>query len=236
MADTLDKLVPRVPATDATTSNLFASSRALNAGTGHIFLTSDLNHLGNITAVRPVLTHPGFRDFWVGPYASDYTLGSPGGYRNPPYPAEFDWSGPFSGYETASLYADIRVDTYGTSQLPKIVLRCWVQAPPSGTEEVGVILVAQPRRTMPEGNPLFASTIVTSTTGVDVDLYVQLRAEDLYAWAGQPSLGRTAVGTAPAGEPFGENVCTVWVGFFNTAVKNSDVAQALGITVSLESP
>lgn len=236
MADTLNKLVPRVPATDATTSNLFASSRALNAGTGHIFLTSDLNHLANITAVRPVLTHPGFRDFWVGPYGTDYTLATPGGYSNPPLPAQFDWSGPFSGYETASLYADIRVDTYGTSDLPKLVLRCWVQAPPSGTETVGVVLAAVPRRTMPEGPVLYASTLVTSTAGVDVDLSVQLRAQDLYAWSGQPSLGRTTTNTAPAGEPFGENVCTVWVGFFNTAVKNSDVAQALGITVSLESP
>jgi hypothetical protein len=236
VTDTLNKLIPRVPATNTSTSNLFASSRALNSGTGHIFLTSDLNHLANISAVRTVLTHQGFKDFWIGPYGSDYTTATPGGYSNPPLSAQFDWSGPFVGYETASLYADIRVDTYGADALPKVVLRCWVQAPPSGTETVGVVLAVVPRRVIPEGQILYTSTLVTSTVGVDVDLSVQLRAQDLYAWSGQPSLGRTTVGTAPVGEPFGESVCTVWVGFFSTAVKNSDLAQALGITVSLESP
>lgn len=236
MADTLNKLVPRVPATDATTSNLFASSRALNAGTGHIFLTSDLNHLGNITAVRPVLTHPGFRDFWVGPFGSDVFTATPGTFTTPPTPAEFNWFPPYTGLETACLWTDIRIDTYGTDSLPKLVMRCWLQAPPSGTKVVGAVLAVTPARTQPTVNDLYASTIVSSTAGVDVDLTVQLTTQNLRSWSGQPSLGYSATGGLAIGEPFGEVVCTVWVAFFNTSVKNSDVGNALGLTISLEAP
>ena len=235
MSDTLGRLIPRVPAGTASTSNLFASSRALNAGTGHVFVTSDLNHLANITAVRPVLTHPGFAAFWIGPFGSDYG-GTAGAYSNPPSPSEFDWSGFFTGSDSASLIADVRVDTYGVSELPKLTLRCWVKAPPSGTETVGVVLAVTPRRTQPTSTSRYVSTLVTNTSGVDVDLELQLRAEDLFAWAGQPTLGRVTTGAGAIGEPYGESVCTVWVGFFNTSVKNSDTADALGITVSLEAP
>jgi hypothetical protein len=31
-------------------------------------------------------------------------------------------------------------------------------------------------------------------------------------------------------------VCRAWIGFVNTSNKNSDVADALGITLSLETP
>lgn len=236
MADTLNKLVPRVPATTATTSNLFASSRALNAGTGHIFLTSDLNHLANITAVRVVLSHQGFDGFWAGPFGSDAGTATPGGYSNPPLPSQFSWLAPYTSVGVATLWTDVRVDTYGTDALPKLTLRCWVQAPPSGTETVGVVLAVTPQRTQPSSSDLYASTLVTSTAGVDVDLSVQLRAQDLRSWSGQPSLGFVATGGLVIGEPYGENVCTAWVAFFNTSVKNSDRANAFGITLSLEAP
>ena len=66
MADTLGKIVARVPAATSSTSNLFAAERAFTAGVGHIFVVSDLNHLMNITATGPVFTHQGKVGFYRG--------------------------------------------------------------------------------------------------------------------------------------------------------------------------
>lgn len=227
MSDTLGKIVQRAPAGGGSTSDLFDATRALSAGAGTIFLTSDLNHLANITATRAAVTFAGFRDFY---------LASVGGTpSNPPTPSDMGWGAPGLDPGAANFRALIRVDTYGAGELPKLVLRCWVQAPPSGTESVGAAL-AITKGDAPTVDSRWVSAVVTNTAGKDVDLELQLLAEDLLPLSQQVSVGYTATGTPAVGEPIAENIITAWVGFYNTSNKNSDTANALGITLSLEAP
>lgn len=228
MSDTLGCFVLRVPAGTSSTSNLFASTRALSAGAGHIFLTSDLNHAAMISAVRPVCTHQGFAGFYRGPLG-----GTP---SSPPNPGDVVWNAPGLDAGAANLRVPLRVDTYGADALPMLRLRCWVQAPPSGTESVGVVLAVTPRGEAPTALSLFTSTTVTNTAGEDVDLEIQLVPEVLYATTFTPSLGYVATGAQTLGEPVAETVCTAWIGFYNTANKNSDTANVYGIVLSLEAP
>lgn len=228
MSDTLGRFILRVPAATSSTSNLFASTRALSAGAGHLFVTSDLNHAANILAVRPVCTHPGFAGFYRGPNG-----GAP---SSPPTPDDVVWTAPGLDVGAANLRIPLRVDTYGASALPLLRLRCWVQAPPSGTESVGVILAVTPRYDTPTSQSLHDSAVVTNTSGEDVDLEVQLTAETIYAESLTPSLGYTSTGAQSVGEPVAEMIATAWVGFYNTSDKNSDTANAYGIVVALEAP
>lgn len=224
MADTLGKIVARVPASTSSTSNLFADERALTAGTGHIFVVSDLNHLMNISATGPTFTHQGMSGFYRGPN---------GTMSSPPLPGEVMWTPPGVDAGAFNLRVLFRVDPYDTAVLPIVRLRCWVKAPPSGTESVGVVLcVGQ----FLGDQTLFDSVEVTNTAGEDVTLEVQPRAQDLYQVSTPVTLGYLSSGVAPLAEPHVETVVQAWVGFINTSNKNSDTADALGIVVSLEIP
>lgn len=228
MSDTLGFIVPRVAAGTSSTSNLFEDARALTSGAGHLWLTSDVNHLANTSAVRPVLTHQGFPSIYRAPIG--------GVFSNPLTPQDLGWSAPGMDPGAANLRVSLRVDTVGADTLPVLVLRCWMQAPPSGTESVAVALAVTRDGAPPTDTSRFTSQIVTNTSGEDVELSLQLLAEDLLSLSRQVALGYTASGVAPVGEPIAENVCTAWIAFSNTSNKDSDVAKALGITLSLEAP
>ena len=225
MTDTLGKIIPRVPAATSSTSNLFASARALSAGAGTIFLVSDLNHLMTTTATGVVFANPGAVGFYRGPNG--------GTLSNPPRPEEIMWTPPGPDPGALNFRAQFRVDPLNPSTLPTLRLRCWVKAPPSGTESVGVFLgvgvfVAPTMR--------YTSTVVTNTSGEDVTLSLALQNTDLTPVTITPSLGYTSTGVPVIGELYAETVCRAWIGFVNTSNKNSDVADALGITLSLETP
>lgn len=224
MADTLGKILARVPAATTSTSNLFASARAMTAGFGHLAITSDLNHLMNISATGPVFTHQGKIGFYRGPI--DGTMSTP------PTPSQVVWtpSGPDPG--SLNYRVTFRVDPYAPSVLPVLRLRCWLTAPPSGTETSGVVLSVGPS---PVGGR-FTSDTTTSTTGEDMDLTLAIEATDLFPVNNPVTLGYSSTGAPEIGEPHVESSLTAWIGFINTSNKNSDVADALGIVLSLEYP
>lgn len=225
MADTLGKIIARVPAATASTSNLFADERALTSGAGHIPLVSDLNHLMNISATGPVFTHQGMTGFYRGPNGS---------MSSPPRPSEVMWTPPGVDVGAFNLRAKMRVDPYDPATLPILRLRCWVKAPPSGTESVGIVLCIG--LDGPSDETPYTSAVVTSTTGADVTLELTPRAEDLFPVNTHVSLGYASTGVAALGEPHAETVLTAWVGFINTSNKNSDVADVHGLVLALEIP
>lgn len=227
MSDTLGRLVARVPAATSSTSNLFASSRAMLAGAWHLFLASDINHLMMVSATRPVFTHQGMAGFYRGP------AGTP---SSPPTPDDVTWLPPGPDAGALNYRVPLRVDSYGASALPTLRLRCWVKAPPSGTESVGVVLCVTADGSAPTSSARYASAVVTSTTGVDVDVEIPLTVEDLRAQSQLVTLGETTSGAPVIGEPYAESTATAWIGFYNTSNKNSDTADALGIVLSLEMP
>lgn len=233
MADTLGKIVARVPAATSSTSNLFAGDRALTAGAGTIFLVSDLNHLMGISATGPVFTHQGKEGFYRGAFGGT-TYGS-GTMSSPPLPSEVTWTAPGSDPGAWSYRVTFRVDPYDPASLPIVRLRCFVVAPPSGTESVGVVMCVGPT-TIPSDELKYDSAVVTSTSGADVDLEVQPDASDLQVVQNPVTLGYTATGVPALAEPRAEMVLNVMVGFINTANKNSDTANVFGVTLSLEIP
>lgn len=225
MSDTLGKIVARVPAATTSTSNLFAADRALLAGVGHISMVSDVNHLAEITATGPVFTHQGVVGFYRGPNG--------GTLSTPPLPSEVVWNavGPDPG--ALNYRVEMRVDPYGAAQLPVLRLRCWVVAPPSGTESVGVVLCIG---TLPSDSSRYDSAIVTNTSGEDVTLEIPLQMTDLVPITRSVTLGYTSTGVPDLGEPQAERTVRAWIGFVNTSDKNSDTANAVGIVLSLEYP
>jgi len=224
MSDTLGRFILRVPAGTSSTSNLFASSRALASGTGHIFVTSDLNHAANITATGPVFTHQG-GDFFR---SSQSTLGSP------PQPGDVLWTPPIVDEGALNYRVTFRVDSYGASALPVLRLRCWMIAEPSGTNDVGVVLCVG--ASAPNSSQNYTSALTASTTGVDVDLSITLRDEDLYTVSERITLGYTASGVAVMGEPYAERLCTAWIGFANTSNSKFLPGSVRGLALSLEAP
>lgn len=227
MSDTLGRIVARVPAGTSSTSNLFASSRALLAGTGHIFVASDINHLMRISATRPVFTHQGMSAFYRGP------SGTP---SSPPTPDDVVWLPPGPDPGALNYRVPLRVDSYGAGALPVLRLRCWIKAPPSALETVGVVLCVTADGSAPTASANYASATVTNTSGVDTDVSLQLVAEDLQPVSQMVTLGATASGAPVIGEPYAESCAVAWIGFYNTSNKNSDTADVLGVVLSLEAP
>lgn len=225
MTDTLGKIVARVAAATASTSNPFSDERALTSGTGHIYVTSDLNHLMNISATGPVFTHQGMTGFYRGPNG---TLLS-----STPPPSSVMWTPPGVDAGAFNLRVQFRVDPYDPATLPIVRLRCWVQAPPSGTEAVYVVLAVGLE---PSDASAYDSVEVTNTSGEDVTLEVTPRPEDLFPVNTPVTLGYTTSGVPVIAEPHAESVVTAWIGFINTSNKNSDVANVYGVTLSLEIP
>lgn len=225
MSDTLGKILARVPAATTSTSNLFASARAMTAGLGHIAITSDLNHLMNISATGPVFTHQGMIGFYRGPNATAMS--------SPPTPSQVMWTPPGADPGALNYRITMRVDPYDPATLPTLRLHCWVKAPPSGTESVGIVLAIGRE---PSDEVRYTSAVVTNTSGEDVDLEIPLQSTDLFAANSAVSTGYTPTGSPVLAEPYAERTLTAWIGFINTSDKNSDVADALGIVLALEIP
>lgn len=224
MTDTLGKIVARVSAATASTSNPFSDERALTSGTGHIYVVSDLNHLMNTSATGPVFTHPGMTGFYRG------VNGTGVGNR----PSDVMWTPPGVDPGAFNLRVQFRVDLYDPATLPIVRLRCWMQAPPSGIETAYVVL--QVGGFEPNDDSPYASGSTTNTSGEDITVEVQPRAEDLFPINTPVTLGYTSTGIPPLAEPHAETVITAWVGFVNTSNKNSDTANVYGISLSLEIP
>lgn len=224
MTDTLGKIVNRVPAATSSTSNLFADGRALTAGAGHVFITSDLNHLMNVSATGPVFTHQGSLSFFRGPNGGTMSSPSAGGGG---------WYAPGPDAGALNYRVTMRVDPYTPSTLPVLRLRCWMNAPPSGTESSAVVLAVG---SFVNPDMRYVSAVTTNTSGEDIDLTLDIQGSDLFS-ANQPvTLGYASSGVVSLGEPYAETVLTAWICFINTSNKNSDVAAALGIVLSLEYP
>lgn len=233
MADTLGKIVARVPAATSSTSNLFAAERALTAGVGHIFVVSDLNHLMNVTATGPVFTHQGKVGFYRGVNGSTSSLAAP--MTSPPPPSEVTWTPPGPDPGSWNYRVTFRVDAIDNATLPTLRLRCWVVAPPSGTESVGVVMCIGPT-VLPSDELRYTSAVSSNTSGEDVTLELAVLPSDLQVINTPVSLGYTATGVPVIGEPRAETVLNVMIGFINTSNKNSDTANVLGVSLSLEAP
>lgn len=224
MSDTLGRYILRVPAATSSTSNLFASTRALSAGAGHIFVTSDINHAANINATGPVFTHQG-GDFFRAP------VGTP---SNPPLPTDIVWMPPIVDEGCLNFRVTFRVDTYGTTALPLLRLRCWMAAGNNASAESGVVLAVGSGPPTDTQNYDSARTILT--TGEDIDLEITLRDSDLSAVTTPVTLGYTSTGVPALGEPYAERVCTAWIGFYDIGNNKGNRASVRGIVLSLEAP
>jgi hypothetical protein len=231
MTDTLGRIVARIPAATVSSSNLFGANRALGAGTGHVFVTSDLNHLMNVTATGPVLTHQGGA-FWRG-YLGQPAVGSPTP-PTPPQPGDIVWTPTGIDLGALNYVTRFRVPLYDPATLPVLRARFWWVAPLAGGDTIGAVLcVGLPT---PNNAMRFDSTTSTSTTGGDVTLEVAFTSEDLEAVAEAVTLGATSTGAQTVGEPVSEMRMTAWLGFYCDGNKNSSIAYARGVTLSLEAP
>ena len=68
--DTLGRVIKRVASGSVSTSNRFAQLEALDALSGQVWLTSDLNHLAEEAVYRPLAAHAGFIDLQCGSLAA----------------------------------------------------------------------------------------------------------------------------------------------------------------------
>lgn len=229
-ADTVGRVIKRVAAGTASTSNQFADEHALTSGAFQLALTSDLNWLGEESTYRQLASIPGF---------TDVSRQGPTGNTTNLQPSDFDWLAPNSAaYSPAAACACLgthaihRVAT-ATTTWPRATLRARVEPPPVGADKLGYILVASPGRS---GNPNVGTFTAGTIAGgggvwVDLDVSVNLTAEMTAGVAETPSLGNGgSSGVSTIGEPVVIDACTFWCSFFSTAGK----CQVVAITLTLE--
>lgn len=230
-ADTIGRVIKRVAAGSASTSNAFDDLRALTSGAFQLWLTSDLNHLGNEAPYRPLASVPGFLDVSrQGPTGSVTSL----------TPYDFDWMSPyatpFAGgavpacacLGTHAIYRD----STRPAVWPRAVLRGRVEPPSTGADKLGYILVASPGR---DGTPYagtFASgTIAGGGSWTDLDVSIQITDAMVASVVESPAYGDGgSSGPSPIGEAVAIDACTFWCAFFSTAGK----CQVVALTLSLE--
>jgi hypothetical protein len=234
MADTIGRIIRRVAAGTASTSNEFADLRPLTSGAAQIWLTSDLNHHGDESNYRTLASIPGFNDI---------LRPGPTGRTTDLTPADFDW---FSPYATPAGGGDLAANAcLGTHAIhrtaragatwPTATLRCRIEPPANPADKLGYILVAVPGRgTLAAGAPAgcyVSGTVSGGGSWADLDVSLPLAMPTHIApQTDAPMLGRTATGVPAQGELVTVNLATFWCAFFSTSGK----CQAVAITLGLE--
>lgn len=228
-ADTVGRVIKRVSAGSVSTSNPFADLDALTSGAAQLWLTSDLNWLGEESTYRQLASIPG----WL-----DVSRPGPTGNTTNLQPSDFDWLPVSGGYSPAPACACLgthaihRVAT-ATATWPRAVLRGRVEPPASGAEKLGYILAVSPGRA---GLPFVATYSAGTIAGgggawVDLDVGVTLTNEMTAALAETPALGDGgSTGPAPIGEGVVIQAATFWCSFFSTSGK----CQVVALTLTLE--
>jgi hypothetical protein len=243
MANTIGRVIRRVAAGAASTSNQFADLRPLGSGAAQIWLTSDLNHLGDESTYRQLASVPGFGVGGVSIARNSPTAAT---IAVPSQPSDFDWFSPamytpFVEYPAASI-------CFGTHPIhrvardaatwPRLVLRCRVDTPTTSGDKMYACLVAAPGPNTGAASiteaPLFVVGSATGGAGwVDFTLTLPLTVSSLATLAVRPELGATATGVSGDSEMVVATVTTVWASFLTTEV-GGKAAQAVGITLALE--
>lgn len=230
MADTLGRLIKRVAAGTASTSNLFAPQRALGSGAVQVWLTSDLNHLGAESPYRTLASIPGFETVkQASPTA--FAEGEPAVW-------DFDWRSSQLTEEppaNACLGSHlVHRCTTGSRAWPRAVLRARVETHASPSDKLGAILVCCPGRLRaPDLGCASKGALVPGSGGAWVDLDLALPLEGTYfeSMHGAVVLGAgSATGASAPGEPVFGHVATFWCAFFST----SGAVQVTAITLGLE--
>ena len=235
MADTLGRVIKRVAAGSASTSNRFAALEALDALSGQVPLTSDINHLGDESNYRTLASVPGF---------TDLQRPSPTGINQATAPSQFDWFGRF--LPTGGTGSDPACQCLGEHVIyrlardqavwPKLVLRARCAPPTLGTDYLAACLVAVPgvngNAAVVTDRSLYAITNVAGNGGTWADLTISLQlTSDSVAWISErPLLGAPASGVPGDSEIMSAAVLTVWCSFFASGGK----ASVAPITVALE--
>lgn len=241
MANTIGRVIRRVAAGAASTSNEFAQLRPLGSGAAQLWLTSDLNHLGDESTYRQLASVPGF-----GVGGVSIARNSPTGSSSPSQPSDFDWFSPamytpFVEAAAASIcfgsHAIHRV-ARDAATWPNLVLRCRVDTPTTAGDKLFACLVAVPGMNTGAASiaeaPLFVVGNATGGAGwVDFKLTLPLTVSSLATFAVRPELGATATGVSGDSEMVAATITTVWASFLTTEV-GGKAAQAVGITLALE--
>lgn len=231
MADTIGRLIKRVTAGSASTSNPFADERALTSGAAQLWLTSDLNHLADESTYRTLASIPGFLEV---------DQDSPTLARGTDLDVDdFDWSSSLLGGGPANACLGthwIATVATGPSAWPKAVLRGRVENSAAPGDLVGAILVVAPGRgTTPSSRCSYASASFTAggSTWADIVLEIALSSTDVLPMTEFPLLGDGGASGVPApGETITVSVATFWCAFFSQTGK----LQAVGLTLGLEPP
>lgn len=231
MLDTLGRVIRRVPAGTASTSNLFADLQALDSGAAQIFLTSDLNLLGDESTYRTLASVPGFLDV---------SRPSPTGATSPLSPSDFDWSGRFEVTPSPACVCFgthvIHRSVSDSAVWPDVVLRARVEPPAAVGEKLGAILVAAPGvnalAAIVTSPTLYAVTSAAGGGGswVDLDIRLPLTGGALSSISTRPMLGAPSSGVPGDSEIVNAFVTTLWASFFSTSGK----CQVVAITVDIE--
>jgi hypothetical protein len=202
--------------------------RPLGSGAAQIWLTSDLNHLGDESTYRQLASVPGF-----GVGGVEVARNSPTGSTSPSQPSDFDWFSPamytpFTEYPAASICFGshpIHRVARDAATWPNLVLRCRVDTPTTSGDKLFACLIAVP------GVNTGAAT--GGAGWVDFKLTLPLTVSSLATIAVRPELGATATGVSGGSEMVAATVMTVWASFLTTEV-GGKAAQAVGITLALE--
>lgn len=228
--DTLGRVIKRVASGSVSTSNRFAALEALDALSGQVWLTSDINHLAEEAGYRPLAAIPGFIDF------------QRQGYGNAPANslAQFDWIGPFDDTPApavACLGAHIayRIPSNPTAY-PRLILRARVVPPSSSAEYMRVCLAVSPGfpSTPNFFDDSFGSYAIGSVAGngaawTDFELAYQLTADNISSVVTTPMLGAPSSGVPAFPESLVADVFTAYMSAYTTTGKCSMVAITLGL-------
>lgn len=229
--DTLGRVIKRVASGSASTSNRFASYEALDALSGQVWLTSDINHLATEAVYRPLAAVPGFIDL---------QRPAPVG-GTPTSLSQFDWLGPFDDTPKPAVvcfgpHIAYRVPADPTTY-PKLVLRARIVPPSSGTEYLNACLAVSRGYA---STPMFADTTGASYTIVrtagngaawtDLTIRLQLTSDLVSSISTTMLLGSPASGVPPLGEAM---VADVFTAYFSANCTTGKCTVA-AITLALE--
>jgi hypothetical protein len=238
MADTLGRVIKRAPAGGGSTSDLFAAYRALGSGTFQVWMTSDLNLLGDESTYRTLRSVPGF---------DTVDQPSPGlpGISETLDISDFDWSSALLTPNPANVCLGTHVfhrNAVSPAAWPNITFRARIETLNAPTDFAGVILVLSPgRQRAPTQGDRFAWAVIPGAASVWDDIVLTipdtahgdgvLTDADFEQVVEYPMLGDGGSSGVPTiGEPLSAYVATVWFGAFSSTGK----VQILGCTLATE--
>lgn len=227
--DTLGRVIKRVASGSVSTSNRFAQLEALDALSGQVWLTSDLNHLAEEAVYRPLAAHAGFIDLQCGSLAFGTEL--------PFRPSEFLWIGRFDDTPApaTACFGSFVVSRLASdsTRWPRLVMRARVVPPSLSTDHLNVCLAVVP------GYPsaatasyayAFANVPGNGAAWTDLTLSITLTADAVASVSSLVMAGLPASGVPPVAEQLNANVFTAYFSAGTTTGK----CTIAGITLGLE--